>query len=872
MLIILTLLAPWFLGYHALATLFSRYPAAHRPWALLLGVGYFVGIFVFYGVFRVSIHYLAYNSALWLTLIIVAALTILLWLAGRRAKRVQPAPANEPSRGADTQAEKTRSYLYWGFLALCFVHLAFCFIEVFYRPVFPWDAWLNWMYRAKAWYLSGSITAMDPSIQWATAAPSNIYSVAGHHYPVFVPFTALWSGVALGGWVENLVSLPTFACGVALAIAMFGICQSHGLSRTASIMASYLVLSVPLIGAHISLAGQADIWMAGFTGIGFALLLVGLVHRRYLQVCLGVGLLVMGAQVKVEGAVWLLSGLALTAIVLMPKTMSAAALCAVAAAAVGQISGTTMIELPLLGRLGFDEDYLYASVLGRFTLQTFELGSDYLRNFLLGGSWHLLWTAVLVSLAVALFTIRQRSARVILVFAATAVSGQVLIFFFTEQGAWADDWTAINRLPLHFVPALIMALFITVGAVRPSLHSQGTRVHQQIAGFNFRVFAYTALASLIITAGLFTAFLSSHSSGSAGPALARSGTQMRLMVGRGNAPTGSAIVNIDRFDGNIAIASTGPISRSADDSALVHLRASGSNRNEITLFWRDATSNELFSTKEPGIGDVYVDLSSEPGWGGRVSELGVIFYDDGGSITLEEFGAEADSLSVRLRQMVADWRWQSSWDQRSVHWLRGGLGESPAPLPLFIMGWLLIAALLCLLLARRRSNSFAIFAAVALLCWLMLDARWLLNRGAQANLTVHEYAKHDQASLKFGDDVLTQKAVKRATSDMPQATNSPAARLLIGTNSKQDMRFQMLRGKYHALPVPAHVHERDFNSLPFELADRLLVLKQRYSGDGGLETISSDDAIQVAASKGRSARLAWEDEEAYLLVLGGSSK
>jgi uncharacterized membrane protein YwaF len=38
----------------------------------------------------------------------------------------------------------------------------------------------------------------------------------------------------------------------------------------------------------------------------------------------------------------------------------------------------------------------------------------------------------------------------------------MFIFGFTDQGIWADTYTAINRLPLHFVPALIFTALIII--------------------------------------------------------------------------------------------------------------------------------------------------------------------------------------------------------------------------------------------------------------------------------------------------------------------------------------------------------------------------------------------------------------------------
>ena len=42
-------------------------------------------------------------------------------------------------------------------LLLIGLHLWLSALEIFNRPVYPWDAWLVWLYRAKAWYFSGTV-------------------------------------------------------------------------------------------------------------------------------------------------------------------------------------------------------------------------------------------------------------------------------------------------------------------------------------------------------------------------------------------------------------------------------------------------------------------------------------------------------------------------------------------------------------------------------------------------------------------------------------------------------------------------------------------------------------------------------------------
>ena len=80
------------------------------------------------------------------------------------------------------------------------------------------------------------------------------------------------------------------------------------------------------------------------------------------------------------------------------------------------------------------------------------------------GSWNLLWVLVAASLVLGFrspnlvsgYRARRSALSFILIFLAT----QLFIFGFTDQGLWADTYTAINRLPLHFLPALLFAVVV----------------------------------------------------------------------------------------------------------------------------------------------------------------------------------------------------------------------------------------------------------------------------------------------------------------------------------------------------------------------------------------------------------------------------
>ena len=55
-------------------------------------------------------------------------------------------------------------------MVLMLVHLVFITVEIFTQPVYPWDAWLAWVYRAKAWFMAGNMENVISTADWATTA------------------------------------------------------------------------------------------------------------------------------------------------------------------------------------------------------------------------------------------------------------------------------------------------------------------------------------------------------------------------------------------------------------------------------------------------------------------------------------------------------------------------------------------------------------------------------------------------------------------------------------------------------------------------------------------------------------------------------
>jgi len=745
-------------------------------------------------------------------------------------------------------------------------HLILGTLEVLYRPVFPWDAWLNWMYRAKALYLSGATATFDPVSLWtAGQEPENPYAVAGQDYPLLLPFLTVGVATLLGGWSETLVNMPTAVLGLLLATGTFGLGRRCGLPPVLALAAAYAVVSTPLAGAHLALAGQADIWMTATSGLGFAALYSAAIHPHRHDLLLGLALVTLGALIKAEGVVWLALAVLFLGVLKAPRRILGTGAIVLLALALIVVFGPGTIDLPVLGRVGLSETTLHIPLLGSHTLQRFDLGDDYAANFLLGASWNLLWYGVVLATIVALARVRRdRGARSVLALFFCVALGQISIFFFTEQGAWAEDWTAINRLPLHFLPAITVAVFVTFWR---AVAATGDAVGSDTATITAKTTCLGLLAgSLLVLPALYAVSTVQPEASQVFP-----GQQLRSIRGAW-APYRDGLT-LQRYASNIGMLSTGPTRVIAEDTPFVQIESEGTNRGQGTFFWRQRAGGPLSSKSFAGVGNVVISLEEEEAWSGAIHELGVIFYDDGGQVRVRALRTFPASWASAAYKVATDLLWINPWSQRSVHWLPGGNPDALLPIPAIPLGLFLVLAACLIPILRAPALPAGILGAF-LMAWILCDLAWLYQRGHLAQRTVATYAFAGSGPLAYGDDAISYANVRRALCDIPPAVSTvpaptvPSTRLLIASDSDADMRFQLLRAKYHALPVAAHAHEGLVTGSPAGLARRILVLKLRYGRDSA-RTVSSGETIQaLTRSLQQPFRLAWESDDAFLLARG----
>ena len=841
--LMLSLLLPWMGAYFWLAAIESRLNPQPAHKLRQLGYAFLLGMAGVNGLLLAQSWLLAYIS-FGLPIGIIALVSLAGGVAFIKSRRL----AFQPHNG---RPSTFYAVLFWLFAGWAAVHLALVAIEVLHRPVFPWDAWQTWMYRSKAWFYLGNVVPLDSAVAWEQGKATATYNTFGAAYPKFVSVIALWAATALGQWHEPLVNLPTLFCGVTLALAFYGQCREAELPKWSSALGAYLLVSIPLIGSHLALAGQADIWQTCFTGLGFVSLLWGIVRGSNWHTGLGLTLILLGIAIKSEGLVWFAVALALLAITTRPRFSAMLALLAATIASLAWIGGIHYMDLPVVGGLGIADGRIHVPAIGSFRLMQFDLWDDYWVNFYESSTWHILWP-MLVTCALGLVAmrrgpLRQAIASLILLL----ITAQLSIFLFTEQGLWAEDWTAINRLPMHMVPVLIFALLLSARELSSYREQDKPKKRTWIA----------PAAGLVLAVLIAGFYLADQYPPTTGHSRSFDAKQLGIVVGGGQIIGNAGVVT--HFDNGIALLSSGGVHINAGQAKILKLDTGGKNRLERRFFWRNGPGEEDLHSIDTGApGKKIINLDVSPNWTGTVTEVGLLLYED------EHRKVEVRSLEIRtrtLQDMIAltwqDWTTMSHWSQKSVHYVPAGVESAPIKLPLLMAGWLLITTLLAGLMWRVIPSPIASVVICAVSAWLVLDLRWSHNLIEHAADTRNYYSTHRNAHL----DIAQDKELLELTEQAAQLiVDNDKPVLIVGEN--KDLNFEALRIKYHLLPMPAHVRKGASTSdMPRMTTDHVLVVRSPVLAPGEIPFVAEVMAKEISSRQSRVYKVVLDTEDGVLL-------
>jgi len=441
-----SLALPLALGASALLVLDWPRPANDAGGAALrCGYGYIVGALLLTSWMRgLSLLDLRF-SRMSISLPLLAVTAALIAWAARRGRVSLPAVRSALTPLVPPSLVGWQRVIWIVLIAWLVAHFALMAAEVAWRPLYPWDAWVQWATKARVWYELGHIAPFVRADVWL-AGVDGAYLDASPNYPATVPLLQVWTCMALGRWDDSAMNWPWLAILAALVAAVYGALRGEGVAPLSALFGAYLLASLPLVDVHVALAGYADLPMGAVYTLA-AIAFYRWAMRRDMRDAV-MALLLSGAcpLIKTPGWIWAATLIPGVVIVLLPRRGARIVGVGFAVAALALL--TLARSEPML--LGY-----------RLHLNFAPAWAQLVKSYYLMGNWNLLWYAVIALVA---FGWRHLMKPPLLPLAAVTAAGLGFLFFvcaFTDAAAWLADLTTANRATLHIVPLLVFLGVLT---------------------------------------------------------------------------------------------------------------------------------------------------------------------------------------------------------------------------------------------------------------------------------------------------------------------------------------------------------------------------------------------------------------------------
>jgi hypothetical protein len=422
--------------------------------AASIGTGWMIGLFMA----AVCVRWLgrddtvnAFGHAVpWMVAVGVVAWTL---VAARLLRSRAPT-----SHGIDVARSHPATWIGWtiGCLLLALIASRIILLgdEASLRPLFPWDAWSAWAVKPKSWMLLGHVDTYVSMFDWLTHPQATTRTAVTWHYPELLAWIQVWFASGAGGWNEPLVDLAWCGALAAFALAAYGYWRAAGMNVLVAIGLVYALVSLPLIDAHVALAGYADLWIAVTLGMATLAWSRWLLFRERTQWLLGVAFAMCLPAIKLEGAIWTLAFSAVVILDLLPvRWRWRVAGAVVGAIVIGLLLGGFSLPMLGLGWVHVAWGRVAIPTIAPFELTWHPVGGAMLASLFTLPNWHLLWYAfpLLVALRWRVL-LRDHATRLLGVLVLLQSLFLFVLFFFTGAAAWAEDFTSANRLILQIVP------------------------------------------------------------------------------------------------------------------------------------------------------------------------------------------------------------------------------------------------------------------------------------------------------------------------------------------------------------------------------------------------------------------------------------
>ncbi|HVT33156.1 MAG TPA: hypothetical protein VHE32_10940, partial [Rhodanobacteraceae bacterium] len=414
--------------------------------ASAIGAGWLIGIVVAAECARLAAQEHA-NQAFAVAWPWLAGFGALAWIAAFARLR----PLAWPGRLSSSPSSATMRLAWW--LLLLWIVLRFHSLgdEASLRPVFPWDAWSAWAIKAKTWFLAGRVEPYVSMLDWLAHPDAALRTAASWNYPELLAWIELWFAGGAMAWNEPLVDLAWCGALAAFALAAYGYWRALDLAPWLALVLVYALVSLPLIDAHVALAGYADLWIAVTLGLASLAWARWLIRRERGQWVLAIAAALCLPAIKLEGRIWLFVFALFVLVDAVPLRRRSRMIAGIAV-----LVALAGVALVAAGAVVIHGNRIGVPSIGTFELAWHGVGGALAASLFTLPNWHLFW--YLVPLLIVLRRQRFRddpAARSLGLMLLIDFALLLALFFLTGASAWAEDFTSANRLILQLVPSVV---------------------------------------------------------------------------------------------------------------------------------------------------------------------------------------------------------------------------------------------------------------------------------------------------------------------------------------------------------------------------------------------------------------------------------
>ena len=427
--------------------------------ALVAGHGYLLGVFF------ITLLIRAWDAlGLALSFLGISAIALAITLCGVVLLRMQRLPPRVSPPSAAVPLWQTALTLL--LIALVALRYATMLEELLLRPLFPWDAWMNWAPKAVVWYHYGELVPFADIATWLAEPAEARTHIEGAKnawkYPIGVPLVQLWGMLGAGTSDHTVIYLPWLFIGLATGAALYGHLRLNGAPTVLSVTAVYALLNMPFVNVHSVLAGYADLWIAAAFGCAVFALHEWSRDRQWQYGLIAVLLAIFCAQLKTPGII--MGAIVLVTLVLVRLNLQRRAWLALAAAATAVSLFFVFVgidlHIPAVGKLTINDARITVPYIGNFQIAFHNVSAAIATVLFDMINWNLLWY-LLVPLALLLAARPQLRRGLNTGITALSITLVFLFFvyFFTERYQFAEDYTQVNRALIYTVPVSILLIF-----------------------------------------------------------------------------------------------------------------------------------------------------------------------------------------------------------------------------------------------------------------------------------------------------------------------------------------------------------------------------------------------------------------------------